>query len=449
MKKMVKLVSYIGLFVAVCAFFAYTSTVFAQSEEELKAELAKTEAEIKAQEAILNQQKAQSNVILGEVNKLTGQIKTVQKNIDAKNSNIKEIGHDINVKDQTVNQLNDKLDRSLEILEELVRATNQADDMSIIEVLLVYENISDFFEGVDSVVSIQASLDSLFDQIRELRGLTEDEKVKLEEQKMREQELKAKIELEKKEVTVQQNQKQGELASSKAVEQTYAQELAEKQAKAASIRSALFQLRDTGNITFEQAQSYAEVASKLTGVRAAFILGILKQETNIGQYLGSCVITDLDSAAMKHVSNGTLYTDGIHPTRDLPPLKSVLERLGRDPLSTRVSCPQSFGYGGAMGPSQFIPSTWVLYEGRIASMLGVSTADPWNAQHAITGTALLLKDNGAVSGNYESERNAACKYYSGKACSAENSAIAGYGNSVMSHTATFQANIDFLDTLDE
>ena len=114
---------------------------------------------------------------------------------------------------------------------------------------------------------------------------------------------------------------------------------------------------------------------------------------------------------MKHVSTGALYTDGIHPTRDLPSLKSVLERLGRDPLSTRVSCPQSFGYGGAMGPSQFIPSTWVLYEGRIASMLGVSVADPWNAQHAITGTALLLKDNGAISGNYESERNAACPKY--------------------------------------
>ena len=119
----------------------------------------------------------------------------------------------------------------LDILEELVRATNKADDVSIIEVLLVYENISDFFEGVDSVVSIQASLDSLFDQVRELRGLTEEEKIKLEEKKMREQELKAKIELEKKEVTVKQNEKQGELASSKAVEQTYAQELAEKQAK--------------------------------------------------------------------------------------------------------------------------------------------------------------------------------------------------------------------------
>ena len=449
MKKKVKIFSYIAFFVFALAIFVYPPLdILAQSEEQLKEELAKTEAEIKAQEAILNQQKAQSNAILGEVNKLTGQIKTVQKNIEAKDSNIKEIGQDINIKDQTVNQLNDKLDRSLEILEELVRARHKADDISIMEVLLVYENISDFFEGVDSVVSIQSSLDALFDQVRELRGLTEDEKIKLEAKKQREQELKAQIEIEKKQVVGKQNQKQGELASSKATEQTYAQQLAEKQAKAAAIRSALFQLRDTGNITFEQAQSYAESASKATGVRTAFILGILKQETNIGQYLGSCVITDLESAAMKNVKTNAVYSDGIHPTRDLPTLKSLLTRLGKDPLQTLVSCPQSFGYGGAMGPSQFIPSTWVMYENRIAQSLGVTIADPWNARHAIMGTALLLKDNGAVAGSPESERNAACKYYSGQSCAATNSAVASYGNSVMSHTATFQANIDFLDTVE-
>lgn len=446
LKPLTKFISYLGFFILAILFFILSfQHLFAQSEEELKKELEKTEAEIAEEQKRLDAQKVKSNVIQGEVNKLTSQINTAQRNIDAKASTIKEIGKDISVKDQTVNQLNEKLDRSTDILGDLVRTRNQVDDISIIEVMLAYDNMSEFYEAADSIIAVQSSMDALMDQIRELRGLTEEEKVKLEEKKQREQEQKAKIELEKQGVAVKQSEQKGLLASSKATEAAHEQSIAEKRAKANAIRTALFKLRDSGNITFEQAQAFAESASRATGVRTAFILGILKQETNIGQYLGSCVITDLDSAAMKNVKTETVYTDGIHPTRDLPVLKSLLERLGKDPLQTLVSCPQQFGYGGAMGPSQFIPSTWVLYENRIANATGASIADPWNAEHAIMGTALLLKDNGAVAGNTESERNAACMYYSGRSCAAStNPAVAGYGASVMSHTAVIQSNIDFL-----
>lgn len=421
--------------------------VLAQSEDQLKAELAKTEKEIAEQQKILEQKKAQTAQVQGAVNQLTTQVNQVQRNIDAKNSVIREIGSDISIKDQTVSQLNTKLDRSTDVLGDIVRAKNKVDDISLVEIVFMHENMSDFFVTVEAVKDVQKSIYTLLGQIRELRGLTEEERIKLEEKQERERELKAQIEAEKSKVVVKQNEERSNLATAKAIEQTEAQKLAEKQAKAASIRSALFALRDTGNLTFEQAQAFADAASRATGVRTAFILGILKQETNIGQFLGSCVITDLTSASMRNVKTGTLYTDGIHPTRDLPTLQSVLGRLGRDPLNTLVSCPQSFGYGGAMGPSQFIPSTWKLYENKIAQTLGVSIADPWNAQHAIMGTALLLKDNGAVAGNPTSERNAACKYYSGRGCDATNPAVASYGNSVMSHTTGFQSNIDFLKTV--
>lgn len=440
-----KITVFYSIFFALMGLFLSSGTIFATSEAELKAQLEKAEQEVREQAAIVDQKKAQTSQIQTQVNQLTTQVKQVQRSIDTKNSVIKEIGSDISIKKQTVNQLNDKLDRNTDVLAEIIRAKNKVDEISLVEIVFVHENMSDFFVTVDSVSTVQKSIYDLLGQIRELRGLTEEEKAKLEKKKQREQEIKAQIELEKKQVEVKKSQEQSNLATAKNIEQTEAQKLAEKQAKAASIRSALFALRDTGNLTFEQAQTFAESASKVTGVRAAFILGILRQETNIGQYLGSCVITNLDSAAMKHVTSGATYTDGIHPTRDLPPLKEILTKLGRDPLKTRVSCPQSFGYGGAMGPSQFIPSTWKLYENRIASSLGVTVADPWNAQHAIMGTALLLKDNGAVAGDTTSEKNAACKYYSGKSCSAStNPAVSSYGSSVMSYAATYQSNIDFL-----
>lgn len=428
------------------AFFAFSFAVHAQSsEEELKKELAKTEEEIREKEAILNQQKAKSNQILGEVNKLGTQIKTVQKNLDAKNSVIKEIGSDISLKDQTVNQLNNKLDRSTDVLAEIIRAKNKMDDVSLIEIVNAYEDLSDFFMNVDSVTTIQTTIDDLLDEIRELRGLTEEEKKKLEEKKQREQDIKAKIESEKKQVVGMQTEQKGLLAASKAIEQTHEQELAAKRAKANAIRSALFKLRDSQGISFDDALKYATAASKATGVRTAFILAILKQESNLGTNVGTCNRAgDPEEKKWYNIMPGpnsgswrddqTIYLD-------------IVKKLGRDPETTPLSCPLGgSGWGGAMGPSQFIPTTWKGYAGRVAAALGVSTADPWNPQHAFMATAIYMSDLGAGAQTYTAEHTAALKYYAGGNWSLPQNQF--YGNQVMGHAETFQANIDFLKTVD-
>lgn len=425
------------------ASFLFIGTVFAQSEEQLKEELAKTEQEIKEQEAILNKQKVKSNVILGEVNKLTTQIKSVQKNIDAKNSVIKEIGSDINLKDQTVHQLNNKLDRSTEVLAELVRAKNKIDDVSIFEIVTAYENMSDFYVEVDSVAKIQKTIDRLLDQIRELRGLTEEEKEKLEEKKIREQEIKAKIEVEKKQVTVKEAEQKNLLASSKAIEQTHEQELAAKRAKAAGIRSALFKLRDTKGISFDDALAYANAASKATGVRPAFILAILKQESDFGTNVGTCNRPgDPEEKKWYNIMPGP--TSGSWRD-DQTVYLEIMKNLGRDPEGTPLSCPIGNGWGGAMGPTQFIPTTWKAYAGRVATAAGVKVADPWNPQHAFIATSVYLADLGASAQTYAAEFEAAGRYYAGGNWQ---TAGKGYATSVLSHAAIFQANIDFLKTVD-
>lgn len=422
----------------------FITPVHAQSEDELKKELERTEQEIKEQEARLNEQKAKSNVILGEVNKLTTQIKSVQKNIDAKSSVIKEIGSDIKLKDQTVSQLNTKLDRSTEVLAELVRAKNKIDDVSLFEIVTAYKNLSDFFVSVDSVSTIQVSIDDLLDDIRELRGLTEEEKKKLEEKKNREQDLKAKIEAEKKVVVGQQTVQKDLLASSKAVEQKHEQELAAKRAKANAIRTALFKLRDTQGISFDEALKYATAASKATGVRTAFILAILKQESNLGTNVGTCNRAgDPEEKKWYNIMpgpNSGSWRD------DQTIFLEITKKLGRDPDVTPLSCPIGNGWGGAMGPSQFIPTTWKGYAGRVAAALGVSTADPWNPQHAFMATAIYMSDLGAGSQTWTAEHTAALKYYAGGNWSLPQNQF--YGDQVMGHAATFQENIDFLNDLD-
>lgn len=100
-----------------------------------------------------------------------------------------------------------------------------------------------------------------------------------------------------------------------------------------------------------------------------------------------------------------------------------------------------------MGPSQFIPTTWKGYAGRVASALGVATADPWNPQHAFMATAIYMSDLGAGAQTYTAEHTAALKYYAGGNWSLPQNQF--YGNQVMGHATTFQQNIDFLEEVEE
>ncbi len=113
-------------------------------------------------------------------------------------------------------------------------------------------------------------------------------------------------------------------------------------------------------------------------------------------------------------------------------------------MTTRVSCPIAgvAGYGGAMGPAQFIPSTWNMIKSQVASILGKTTPDPWNPEDAITASSVLLKGNGAAGGTYTAERTAALKYYAGGGWSKASNAF--YGNQVMARVEKIQADIDLL-----
>lgn len=443
-----RIILYFGFAILIAWFIIFSyDTLFAQSVEEtekrLQEELKRVEQEIQQTQGVLNQQKVKSGAIESQVNVLRSEIGKAQSVINEKSSAINRLGSDISIKEQTVGQLDAKLERSKKALGELIRTTNQIDNISLPEIMVSYDNISDFFSVAETLVAVQRSLDNLFDQIRELRGLTEEEKITLEEKKAREADAKAVIEAEKRKVEVKKREQDNLLAISKNVEKTYEQVLAEKQAKANSIRSALFNLRDSAGISFGEALEYAKAASRATGVRPAFILAILKQESDLGKNVGTCNRPgDPESKKWYNIMPGP--TDGSWRDDQTNFLK-IAKALGRDPETTPLSCPMGNGWGGAMGPSQFIPTTWLSYAGRIASALGVSQADPWNPEHAFTATAMYVLDLGAGAQTYTAEKTAALKYYAGSNWSLPQNQF--YGNSVMGHAATFQEQVDFLNDL--
>lgn len=445
-------------FLCVSLLFTFAGPVSAQADPCNTSIVGKTNAQLQADLDACNREIERLNEDLknikqntanyaSEVAKLTARINAAQANIKSKTIAIANLNSDIKEKQGEISALEQRIKSDIEHIADLVRKTKRIDSYSVVEAVLSEKDLSEFFVDVDSYASTRSAMMDLVNSLRGTKVETEAQKAELAKKRDAEAAAKAEIEANKRRVEADQAAQKALLAQSQNQEKAVATLVADRQARAAAIRTALFGLRDAVAIPFSTALQYAEEASAKTGVRAALILGILQQESNLGANVGTCIITDLSSGQTKNVNSGRIFTNGIHPTRDLPLLQSLLPALGRDPLNTKVSCPLSVGYGGAMGPAQFIPSTWNLMKGKIVNATGKAVPDPWNPADAIMAMAVFLKDLGADTGVYLNERTAACRYYSGRSCYSSSGAPnvgLSYGNSVMNRATTIQNNIDLL-----
>lgn len=421
----------LGVFLGV----ASSGAVFAQTESEqvllrraqLNAELVKIENEIEQQRQILEEKQKESVSLQRDVSILNANIKKAQLEIKARNMAIDGLSGDIGKKSETIGVLSEKAQRERESLSQLLRKTDEIDDISLVEIVLGNQNVSDLFMDIDEFETIKQSLNASFQEIYSVKVATESEKKSLEEKQTEEVQLRALQEVEKRKLVTNESEKQRILSVTKGEERAYQNIIKEKEKTAAEIRSALFSLRGSSAISFERAYDYALRAEKQTGVRPAFLLGIIAEESNLGENVGT----------------GNWKTD-MHPDRDVPVFEDICKRLGLDPDAMPVSKKPWYGWGGAMGPAQFIPSTWILYEDKITALTGHNPPNPWDPEDAFMASAVLLKDNGAAKGGAANERLAALRYLAGWK-NAEKPAYAFYGDDVMALAAQYQKSIDVLE----
>ena len=407
------------------------------------AELSNIDKEIKDQQAILDSKQQEGASISRDIAILDAQIKQAQLKIRAHEIAIQNLGKDIVVKTNTINALSEKIGAGQESMAQIIQRTREIDDLSFAESFLSNKNLSDFFIDLDNFSSIKESLDLHLNTVKTAKQSNEVVKEQLGEERNKEVDAKVNVEQEQAKIKKLEATKQGLLSLNKNEQQNYKTIISNKTQRANEIRNALFALRDTPSIKFGDAVTYAKEASSKTGVRAAFVLAIIQQESNMGSNVGTCYLTDSSTGAGVKKNSGTPVSNLMKVSRDVPPFLQIMKETGRDPYKTLVSCPiGGSGYGGAMGPSQFIPSTWMLNRDRVARNINKTYVDPWNPEDALMATAIYLSDLGAGAGGYSAERNAACRYYSGKSCSGSNTF---YGDQVMGRVTTMQNNIDVLN----
>jgi len=427
-------------------------------KQKLEAELANLEKEIAAKQKELDSQKGQSVSLSRDISILSAQIEKSKLDIRAKNLVIQKLGGEISAKNKKIEALSTKLSKEKESLAQLIRKERQLDDKSIVTIVLSQDKISEAYGDVAAFGAIKKGIQSSIDEINGVRTLTESEKKSLEEKKNQETDTKAELENAKAKVELSEAEKQRLLTISKNKEAEYQKVLAEKAKKRSEILAAIFNLVG-GNkqINFETALVYARDAQKQTGIDPAFLLAILTQESNLGKNVGLCYLTNTTTGEGKGANTGSAQKRVMSPTRDVPIFIDITSKLGLDYSSTRVSCwipmyrtkydsklrkyvtdyTQPYGWGGAMGPAQFIPSTWRIFETRLKNILGYN-ASPWNPKDAFMAAALYLTDLGAKGTSASAQHIAACKYYGtgGTTCS--------YSNSVMKLKTGIQTNIDLL-----
>lgn len=436
-------------FLILLLFFAFSAAPFlsyaqtnAEQRAALQAQLDQIELDIANNKGTLSELQKQRATLERDISILDAKIKNAQLQIKQTDLTLKKLQTNISEKKSSIAEVDGKVMRGEESLAQILRRTRQMDDISLTALVLSSGSLSDVFREIDDFNSIEDALGDSFREMEALRAELTGHKRELEEKEDEAQQVRKAQVIARQTIQKDEAEKKQILTATKGQEKTYQQLIADKQRQAAAIREALFGLRDSAAIPFGTALDYAKEASAASGVRPAVILAVLTQESALGQNVGSCYVTSLDTGAGVAKNTGRVFSAVMKPSRDIEPFLEITKAVGRDWPTTPVSCPQGVGYGGAMGPAQFIPSTWKLYKARLSRATGESFPDPWNGRTATFAAAFLLKDNGGSGGGRAAERRAALKYFAGANWNKPANAI--YGDSVMDHADRIQGEIDIL-----
>ncbi|MCX6758018.1 MAG: lytic murein transglycosylase [Candidatus Nomurabacteria bacterium] len=389
----------------------------------------------------LSNQKKTTGSFKSDIDSLTKQINALKVKIKARTLAIATLKVSISEKITKIETLSEKIDKEHQSLAQLLRNTNEFDNENILHLIISDNSISSFYSDLESYDSIKKAVKTSVDTINGIKTQTEIQKTDLQKQQDAQIDAKAQLEAAQKKVSQTQAEKKQLLAVSKQKESDYQTVISEREKRIADIKSRLFSLAGGSQaIRFDVALGYAEDVSRKTNIDPAFLLAIITQESKLGANVGQCYLKDSNTGAGVGKNTGTKFSKVMKPSRDVGPFMDITNSLGLNAFETAVSCPipSAGGWGGAMGPAQFIPSTWKLFISRISKVTNSNPPSPWDPEDAFTASALYLTDLGAVGDSTSAQSRAACKYYGsgGASCS--------YSKSVIALKNKIQGDIDYL-----
>jgi len=439
-----KLISF-SLVIFALIFFGFVLSAKAQEDcgslEECQALLKDYEKQILEYEGNINKSQLEQKTLNNKIYLLKQQISKIELEVKKSTLIIKDLEVQIGDTKSSIQNTSDKIGDSRVKLAEILRTIHEEDQKTTLEILLSGNEISDFFDNLVALESLLVKNRDILENIKALKAELETQQTSLNVERGDWENMKKVQILQKEENQKMRQEKEWLLSTTKGEEKKYQELLAESRAQAKKIRERIFSLIGVPEApTFGQALEMAKYVEIITGVRPAFLLAVLTQESDIGKNVGQCYLKNVKTGAGTVFATGQTVERVMKPGRDVEPFLAICRDLGRDPFATLISCPMSFGWGGAMGPAQFIPSTWNGYRDQLSSILG-KPADPWSVKDAFLAAALYLKDAGAGARTYNAEWRAAMIYFSGST----NPSYSFYGNRVMKFVVGYEDDIAQLE----
>jgi len=394
-------------------------------KEDLKQQINELQQQIDSYRSNIQELQQQGKSLKQEISLFDSKIKSSELEVKRTNLAIRQTEVEIGNKNLAMSQGETKLNREKEILGECVRALYEYDERGLLEMVLSNNKLSDIFDEMNSLEAAQEKIQESMVNIRQMKVGLEDEKAALEDKREELNGLKVLQQIQARALAGQQDEKKNLLAQTKGQESNYTKLINKVKADAESIRQQLYLLEGVGlSMPLYQAYQYAKQAGGLTGVRPAFLLAVLKKESSWGERAGT----------------GSWRRD-MH-TRDKQAFVTICEKLGFDPDKMAVSRKPSYGWGGAMGPAQFLPSVWLAYESRVAQLTGHDPPNPWDIEDAFVAAGIKMAQAGANAQTPGAEWKAAQIYFAGKRWNSPTYYF--YGDQVMELAGVIQSQLDII-----
>lgn len=156
---------------------------FASSVSGLQQQLKDNEKEIKDKQQQVEQIKNEQKDLLAQIDELGGQIEKLQKEINGLNVQISDCNAQISVKENEIKQKEEEMKKQDELLKERVVAIYKTGNVSMLDVFLGSESLSDFLSKYDALSKIAEYDNVLLDKMKQQKEQIEELKATLEEKK--------------------------------------------------------------------------------------------------------------------------------------------------------------------------------------------------------------------------------------------------------------------------
>src|SRR3989338_3194744 len=170
-------------FIAISYFLFPISSSAAVQEEiaERQRQIEAIEKEIAGLQQQIAETQGQARTLQNEVNVLNAQIRQIELGIRSLELSIGETSFEIGTTRENIQDIEEKVSKHKEALGQFIKLIDHSDNKSLTEVLLSYDDLSDFFNALNDIKTNQENLQATITKMKTLKIELETYQTTLEE----------------------------------------------------------------------------------------------------------------------------------------------------------------------------------------------------------------------------------------------------------------------------